>query len=144
MKGSHILIGILVVGLAGWWMFSGPDRIPTQEPQPPSSQPDRARDARPDRDGRILSRVRAAAATRLPEVDFGGRESLPFAEIDPGIDELDVMEVLLAVETEFDLDLPERTITDRIGLENRRDLRSHLSLSLIAECVDGILREPAD
>lgn len=67
---------------------------------------------------------------------------MTFAEIDPQIEELDVMEVLLEIELEFGIDIPQETINQKIGEEHRRDLRSHLSLSLIAEFVDGILQTP--
>jgi acyl carrier protein len=71
-------------------------------------------------------------------VDFTQREELALAQVDTKIDELKVMEFLLDVETEFDIDIPESRINEFVGASHRRDLVNHLSLSLIAELVDGI------
>lgn len=87
---------------------------------------------------RILERVRKAAESELPQVSFVGKEDISFASVDGTISELDVMEVLLAVETEFSLDIPERMLNEKVGSRNRRNYLNHLSLSQIAECVDSI------
>lgn len=84
---------------------------------------------------RVLARVRLAASSVLPNIDFEGKESIRFSQIHEPIEELDVMEVILAIETEFDLDLSQAEITARLGRENHRDLRDHLSLAILAELV---------
>lgn len=99
----------------------------------------RMRERKPERQARTLERVRTAAQRTLPGIPLEKQESTVFARIDPAIDELDVMEVLLEIETEFAVDLPQEVIYQRVGQEHRRDLRSHLSLSLIAECVEEVL-----
>jgi acyl carrier protein len=88
-----------------------------------------------------LERIRTTAQRRLPQVRFEGKEDVAFAEIDASINELDVFEVLLEIEAEFGVDIPQAAINQLVGVENRRDLRSHLSLLLIAECVDEILQD---
>lgn len=94
------------------------------------------------REENTLERVRTAAQRKLPDVTLNQKEDIVFVDIDPRIEELDVMEVLLEIETESGIDIPQETISQRVGEESRRDLRSYLSLSLIAECVDAILRNP--
>lgn len=87
-----------------------------------------------------MERVKVAAQRKLPGVNWDQGLDKPFATVDPGIDELSVLEVLLEVETEFDVDLPEDAINLRVGEQHRRDLKHHLSLSLIAECVKESLQ----
>jgi hypothetical protein len=94
------------------------------------------------REENTLERVRTAAQRKLPDVTLNQKEDIVFVDIDLRIEELDVMEVLLEIETESGIDIPQETISQRVGEESRRDLRSYLSLSLIAECVDAILRNP--
>jgi acyl carrier protein len=143
MKRSHLLVlsTFLITGIMAWWWW------PVSKPVGSSVDPSqgetvRSRARRIAPEARTLERVRTAAQRKLPEVRFDHKEDLPFAGIDPGIDELDVMEILLEVETEFGIDIPQVAINRQVAAEHRRDLRGHLSLSLIAECVDGILRNP--
>jgi hypothetical protein len=86
----------------------------------------------------LLDRVRSVAQNRLPDVDFTQHEKTVFSQVDEKIDELEVMEILLAVETEFDVDISESRINDLVGIPNRRALREHLSLSLLAELLEGL------
>lgn len=74
----------------------------------------------------------------MPDVDFTQHENTVFSQVDEKIDELEVMEILLAVETEFDVDISESRINDLVGIPNRRALREHLSLSLLAELLEGL------
>lgn len=80
-----------------------------------------------------LERVRQVAQTKMPHMNFSNHEQTVFAEINPQIDELAIMELLLAIETEFSIDIPASAINERVGSPHRRDLRNHLSLALIAE-----------
>lgn len=143
MKRSHILLlsFLPVIGILSWWGWAAMDgdRVPEPTSQVGSLRPQDRRSVNPSQ---TIARVRMAAQRRLPEISLENQDEITFAEIDPRIDELDVMEVLLEIETEFGIDIPETTINQRIGQEHRRDLRSHLSLSLIAEFVDGILQSP--
>lgn len=84
----------------------------------------------------VLARVKKAAKTKLPGVELDGRESVTFGQLEGGIDELDVMEVLLAVETEFGADVSEKAIRERIGVENRRDYLNHVTIRMLAEIME--------
>lgn len=141
MNRLSVWVSSLIAGILLWWGWSA---IQDEKPKNGSSSSavERIRPARIERDALILERVRTAAQRKLPNVRLNGKEGVVFAEIDPEIDELDVMEILLEIESEFDIDIPQETINQQIGQEHRRDLRSHLSLSLVAEFVDGILRHP--
>jgi len=87
----------------------------------------------------ILKRVRNIAQRRMPNVKFDGHEKTNFSEFNPVIEELDVMEILLAVEADFGIDIPEKAINAMVGYQNRRNLRGQLSLSQIAELVDAVV-----
>lgn len=141
MKRSHILIlsFLPVIGILFWWGWAAKDgdRVPEPTSQVGSLRPQDRRSVNPSQ---TLARVRTAAQRRLPEISLENHDETTFVEIDPRIDELHVMEVLLEIETEFGIDIPQDTINQQIGQEHRRDLRNHLSLSLIAEFVDGILQ----
>lgn len=75
----------------------------------------------------------------MPNVKFDGHEKTNFSEFNPVIEELDVMEILLAVEADFGIDIPEKAINAMVGYQNRRNLRGQLSLSQIAELVDAVV-----
>lgn len=143
IKRSHIFISFLtlIIGMLVWWgwTFNLADS-PTRDSA--LVEPQKPRGKRVTRENNTLERVRTAAQRKLPDVTLNQKEDIVFVDIDPRIEELDVMEVLLEIETEFGIDIPQKTISQRVGVEHRRDLRSHLSLSLIAECVDVILQNP--
>ncbi len=138
---KKLLIGfifsiLLVLGI--WLALTKPVKPNHNDVSKNSVSTQRARLPHTSRHAGVLDRVRAIAQQRLPKVEFIQREDLVFSQLDPKIDELEVMELLLAVETEFDLDIPEERINERLGSANRRDLVNHLSLSLVAELVDGV------
>lgn len=144
MKRKRILISLLLplTAFLLWWGW------PTTEPRqatgaaPHVESTTNPRDRRPAAHSQTLDRVRTAAQRKLPDTSLKDKDEITFAEIDPAIDELDVMEVLLEIETEFGIDIPQDVINQRIGPEHRRDLRGHLSLSRIAECVNAVLANP--
>lgn len=98
-------------------------------------------DSRPSREENTLARVCAAAQRKLPSIRLVGRENIVFAALNENIDEVNVMEVLLSVESEFHIEIPDSAITDRIGREHRRDLVNHRSLSELARVVEELRRE---
>ena len=131
----------LVTGMIIWLGWAAVRENPPESTVPAFDTP-RLREKRLSRESQTLERIRSAAQRKLPDVNLDQKERVVFSEIDPQIDELDVMEILLEIETEFGFDIPQDAITQRVGREHRRNLRSHLSLSLIAECVDAILTSP--
>lgn len=113
-----------------------PRDVPPQSTDPvPLSPPIASRERNNDmlRQHTTLERVRLVAQHQLPQMNFHHQEQTVFAKINPQIDELAIMELLLAVETEFASDIPASAINERVGSAHRRDLRNHLSLALIAE-----------
>lgn len=131
-----VLLGLAMVSVIIWVI-----RQDVAPPEDPRNAGARIAD-RISHGERVLERVRIAAQTKMAGVELKGREDLLFAELSPDLDELDVMEVLLAVETEFDMEIPDTAITDRIGRENRRDLLHHLSLRELARVIEDLQAEP--
>jgi acyl carrier protein len=137
---KNVLIGLLFAALLayGAWRVLPSKQIEKDAFSPAAISPQRTRLSKSTRHQSLLERVRIVAQRSLPDVDFTQREELALAQVDTKIDELKVMEFLLDVETEFDIDIPESRINEFVGASHRRDLVNHLSLSLIAELVDGI------
>jgi acyl carrier protein len=132
-----------LTALVAWKVFSSHPKSVSASSQAPASSAARSSMSKNPMKSQILDRVRSIAQRRLPEVKFHGHEEMKFSQLDPAVTELDVMEILLAVETEFDTDIPEKSINGLVGDQNRRNLREHLSLSLIAELVEEVLPSAA-
>ncbi|MFC7339212.1 hypothetical protein ACFQY0_18605 [Haloferula chungangensis] len=100
MKRGHILILSLlpVTGMLFWWGWSVADtgRAPNGTSRVEST---RALERRPDVQSQTPERVRTAAQRKIPDVHLEQNDGIAFAEIDPRIDELDVMEILLEIES---------------------------------------------
>lgn len=139
MKGKIPLIcGSLLcfLALVVVMLANLPRNVPQQSTDPaPFSSPIASRERNNDmlRQHTTLERVRLVAQHQLPQMNFHHQEQTVFAKINPQIDELAIMELLLAVETEFAIDIPASAINERVGLPHRQDLRNHLSLAVIAE-----------
>lgn len=136
MRKIRLFIIVSLVGLCVWLLWPG------SPASPQTGQQENQRKSRLIRDkgtlhDRVLARVHIAASSVLPNIDFQGNEGMPFSQIDDSIKELDVLEVVLAIETEFELDLSQAQIIARLGEDHHRDLRSHLSLRILAELVEA-------
>ncbi len=139
MKRLILCLLIFLTILAIWKFFSFNQMEISESNEASLTRSTNSRISKNQKNSQTLERVRSAAQQRLSAVKFDGQEKTKFSDFDPVIEELDVMEILLAVETEFETDIPEKTINELVGYQNRRNLREQLSLSLIAELVDGVL-----
>jgi acyl carrier protein len=143
MKKSHYIFLILfLLTLTAFWVAFDHQNHAGMSENAVQKAPAKMRVSQHSSDHATIDRIRMVAKRRLPNVDFQQREDVVFADIDPKIDELEVMELLLAVETEFEIDIPDRAISDLVGISHRRDLRRHLSLSLIAQLLREV--EPSE
>lgn len=93
----------------------------------------------------LLDRVRKAASNRLPKYSFSGKDALVFFIIDERFSELEVREVVLAVETEFQTDLNNSDFEKKLGSKEKSlNLREHLTLQMLAEMVESKLKSPEE
>jgi acyl carrier protein len=139
MKRLVLFLLISLTILAIWKFFSSNQIEISESNQASLTSSANSRIRNNQKNSQILERVRSAAQRRLPAVKFDGQEKTKFSDFDSVIEELDVMEILLSVETEFGIDIPEKTINELVGYENRRNLREQLSLSLLAGLVEEVL-----
>jgi len=139
MKRLALFLLISLTILAIWKFFSSNQYEISEPNQASLTSSANSRISNNQKNSQTLERVRSAAQRRLPAVKFDGQEKTKFSDFDSVIEELDVMEILLSVETEFGIDIPEKTINELVGYENRRNLREQLSLSLIAGLVEEVL-----
>jgi acyl carrier protein len=141
-KFHYILVILFLLTLTALWVTFNHQNHASIFENAVQTSPAKMRGSPHSSDHSTTDRIRMVAKRRLPNVDFQQREDVVFADIDPKIDELEVMELLLAVETEFEIDIPDARINDLVGISHRRDLRSHLSLSLIAQLLREV--EPSE
>ena len=139
MKRLVLFLLISLTILAIWKFFSSNQIEISESNQASLTSSANSRIRNNQKNSQTLERVRSAAQRRLPAVKFDGQEKTKFSDFDSVIEELDVMEILLSVETEFGIDIPEKTINELVGYENRRNLREQLSLSLLAGLVEEVL-----
>lgn len=133
-----LVLSLCLVGSWVWWRYGGSSGLETP-PQRPIIDTQSKLDRRTTKSWATLQRVLAAAQRKLPDIDLRQRENQPFSQIDPSIDELQVMEILLEIETEFGVDITQVQINQKVGEDQRRDLREHLTLFQVAECVEETL-----
>lgn len=139
MKKLALFLLIFLTILAIWKFFSSNPIEKSESNQASLTSSASSRISNNQKNSQTLERVRSAAQRRLPTVKFDGKEKTKFSDFGSVIEELDVMEILLSVETEFGIDIPEKTINELVGYENRRNLREQLSLYLIAGLVEEVL-----
>lgn len=77
-------------------------------------------------------KAESLAAEALPAYDWQGRAALPLSEAAPGIDELDVMDLLLAFEDYYKIDITTADLEAVIGRQNLAESRKHLTLESIS------------
>lgn len=84
-----------------------------------------------------IERVLKSIKKDYPGISFSGNISRKFSDYDPPLDDLDVMEILLAVETEFNTDISQKEIYQIVGEENRNNLSEHLSVEIISKLLSS-------
>lgn len=135
IKFQKLYVGLgltlLVVLLVSLLWSRGPDQSSsTQSRELVSDQPKRSPVT-------ILDRVRSVAQARLPAYSFRSNEAVVLSQIGAGVTELETMNLLLAIEREFEIDISKQELVEELGSPLEfKELREHLSLARLAVLVE--------